>query len=119
MSIRAGNIGTFVFDQSRRGSLRNILLIGAIILSLMLYVAGKISIVRLGYQIEALEQEKVDVERANRSLRIEASSLAAPGRIEEIAVKRMGMIRPQKENIVIVKRRAGEAEAASAGSPGK
>ncbi len=115
MNTRAGNIGTLVFDQGRRGGLRKVLVIGAILACLMLYVAGKIAIVRLGYHIETLEQEKTEMERANRSLRIEASSLSAPARIEEIAVKRLGMVRPRKENIVIVKRRSDELDDASPG----
>ena len=84
-----------------------VLIVLLIIASLILYVAAKVSIVRLGYRIEALEREKKELERANRSLRIEASSLSSPARIEEIATKRMGMVRPPKENVVTVKRRSG------------
>jgi len=71
----------------------------------MLYVGWKVKIVRLGYQIEALDQKKRELERENRSLRIEASSLASPARIEDIALKRLGMVRPGKDNIVMVKRK--------------
>jgi cell division protein FtsL len=85
------------------------LAVGLFVIALMLYVGAKVQIVRLGYRTEALEREKRELERANRSLRIEASSLAAPARIEEIAIKRMGMVRPAKENIVGVKRKADGA----------
>jgi cell division protein FtsL len=105
MTSRAGDIGWFVFEQSRRGSLRRIVIVLCIIASLILYVGGKVTIVRLGYRIESLEREKKELERANRSLRIEASSLSSPARIEEIATKRMGMIRPLKENVIVVKRK--------------
>lgn len=110
MTSRVGEIGTLVLQRSRRGNLRLVLVVLLIIASLILYVTAKVSIVRLGYRIETLEREKKDLERANRSLRIEASSLTSPGRIEEIAVKRMGMVRPPKENVVTVKRRAVPAE---------
>ena len=76
-----------------------------VIAGLLLYVGGKVTIMRLGYRIEALEREKKELERANRSLRIETSSLAAPARIEEIATGKLGMVRPPKENIVVVKRK--------------
>ncbi len=105
MTSRAGDIGSLVFERSRRGSLRRVLAILFVVAGLMLYVGGKVKIVRLGYQIEALEREKKELERENRSLRIEASSLTAPARIEEIAVKRLGMIRPPKDNVVVVKRK--------------
>jgi cell division protein FtsL len=105
MTTRVNEISSFVFERSRRGSLRRIVIILLIVASLILYVGGKVQLVRLGYQIETLEHEKQDLERANRSLLIEASSLASPGRIEEIAGKRLGMVRPAKENIVAVKRK--------------
>ena len=105
MTARAGAIGSFVFGWSRRGSLHRVFLALLFITVLILYVGGKVQIVRLGYQIEALEREKRELERANSSLLIEASSLASPARIEEIAVRGMGMVRPAKENVVIVKRK--------------
>jgi cell division protein FtsL len=105
MSTRAGHIGSFPFTQSRGGNLRRVLIFGLVVMGLMLYVGGKVQIMRLGYQIEELEKQKRDLERRNRSLQIEASSLSAPGRIEEIAVKRLGMVRPAKENVVVVKRK--------------
>jgi cell division protein FtsL len=105
MNTRVGEIGSLVFERSRRGSLRRVLIALLIISGLILYVGGKVKIVRLGYQIEALEREKRDLERENRSLLIEASSLTSPARIEEIALKRLGMIRPAKENVVMVKRK--------------
>lgn len=106
MNSGAGNIGSLVFERSKRGKFRRVVATLFIIAGLLLYVGGKVKIMRLGYQIEALEHEKQELERANRSLRIEASSLASAARIEEIATKRLGMVRPPKENIVIVKRNA-------------
>lgn len=105
MTTRAGDIGSFVFERSRRGGLRRAFLALVIITGLLLYVGGKVKLVRLGYRIEVLEREKRELERANRSLLIEASSLSSPARIEDIAIKRLGMVRPAKENVMIVKRK--------------
>ncbi len=106
MTTRVGNIGPFVFERSRRGSLRRLIIALLVIAGLLLYVGGKVKIMRLGYQIDALEREKEDLERTNRSLRIEVSSLTSPARIEEIATKKLGMIRPPEDAVVVVKRRA-------------
>ena len=108
MNTRVGHIGAFPFPRTRGGNLRLVLLFGFVVLVLMLYVGGKVQIMRLGYQIDEMEKQKRDLERRNRSLQIEAASLSAPGRIEEIAVKRLGMVRPPKENIVVVKRKTGD-----------
>jgi len=105
MNTKAGDIGFLLFEQSRRGSLRRVLVATLVILGLILYVGAKIRIVQLGYQIEAMEHEKKDLERSNRSLRIETSSLSSPARIEAIALKRLGMVRPPKENVVAVRRK--------------
>jgi cell division protein FtsL len=106
MTTRAGDIGSIVFGRSRRDSFRRGLIALMIISGLLLYVAAKVQIVKLGYQLDVLEQQKHELERENRSLQIEASSLSSPARIEEIATKHLGMVRPAKENIVIVKRKS-------------
>lgn len=103
MQTQAGDIGAFVFERGKRGSLRRVMVVLVIVAALLLYVGGKVKIVRLGYQIEALEQEKGDLERENRALRIEAASLSSPARIEEIALKRLGMVRIARENLIVVK----------------
>jgi cell division protein FtsL len=109
MTTRAGDIGSLVLGRSRRDNFRRVFIVLLIISCLLLYVGWKVQIVKLGYKLEALEHEKHELERANRSLLIEASSLSSPARIEEIAIKRLGMIRPPKENIVIVKRKRDTA----------
>lgn len=117
MNTPIADIGSFALGRSRRSGLRRVLAALLVIVGLLLYVGAKVTIVRLGYQIEALEREKQDLERANRSLRIEASSLSAPVRIEEIAVKRLGMVRPAKENVVVVKRKQEGKENARSQAP--
>jgi cell division protein FtsL len=111
MNARTGDIGSLVFGRSGHNSFRRVVFALLMVGGLLLYVGGKVTIVQLGYKIEALEREKHDLERENRSLQIEASSLSSPARIEEIAIKRLGMVRPANENIVIVKRKRDEANA--------
>lgn len=113
MNTRTGQITPFFPGNVKSAGLRRIAIAGLVVAGLMVYVGGKVQIMRLGYRIDEMERQKRDLERANRSLQIEASSLSAPGRIEEIAVHRLGMVRPPKENIVVVKRRAGEGAAPS------
>ena len=106
MSTRIGQISITAFQWTRRTTVGKVVLIAAVVAVLLLYVGEKVKIYRLGYQIEDLKKEKAELERANRALTVEASSLKAPARIEEIAVKRLGMVRPKKEDIVVVRRRS-------------
>ncbi len=105
MNAGTNDMGLFLFEGSRRGSLRKLILGALIIAGVILYVGEKVKIVSLGYRIEALQREKQGLERSNGSLRIEAASLSSAGRIEEIAIKRLGMIRPAKENVVVVRKK--------------
>lgn len=116
MNTRTGHIGSFSLQKGRGANLRLVVLAALVVAGLMVYVGGKVQIVRLGYRLDELEKEKRDLERANRSLQIEASSLSSPGRIEEIAMKRLGMTRPAKENIVVVRR---VSPAGAAARPGR
>ncbi len=112
MNTRAGHIGQFPILKGGSSNLRIVVLAIVVVIGLMVYVGGKVQLMRLGYQIDELEKQKQDLERANRALQIEASSLSAPGRIEEIAVKRLGMVRPARENIVVVRRMTTAGSAA-------
>ena len=112
MTSRVGEIGTLVLAAEQAGQRAGwSLVVLLIIASLILYVTGKVSIVRLGYRIEdagAREEgsgacEPFSPDRGLQPVRRRR-------RIEEIAVKRMGMVRPPKENVVTVKRRAVPAE---------
>jgi len=113
VSARLSNIGFLTFDWNKRSSLHRTLLIGIAVAGVLLYVGGKVKIYQIGYRIESLKKEKQELERANRSLRIEASSLSSPARIEEIAIKRLGMVRPAKENVVMVRRKEEKGDSPS------
>jgi cell division protein FtsL len=118
MSISAGQAGSLPLFGAGHRNLRWVVAAAAVVVVSMFVVGGKAQVMRLGYQIDELEKQKRELERANRALTIEASSLAAPARVEEIAVKRFGMVRPAKENIVVVKRRSTAAPG-GAGSAGE
>jgi cell division protein FtsL len=115
MNTRAGHMLSLPALKTRSANLRVVLLAALVVAALMVYVGGKVQIMRIGYEIDDLGRQKQDLERANRALQIEASSLSAPGRIEEIAIQRLGMVRPSKENIVVVRRRTDAGTTAPSG----
>ena len=121
MNMRAGHIGSLALPKGGSANLRTVVLAVLVVIVLMIYVGGKVQIMRLGYQIDELEKQKRDLERANRALQIEASSLSSSGRIEEIAAKQLGMVRPAKENVVVVRRmpQAAAPHGADDGNDGK
>jgi hypothetical protein len=59
--------------------------------------------VRLGYQIERLKQERIALERERDELRVKLSTLSAPDRIAKIASERLGMSLPQQGQVIMVR----------------
>lgn len=66
------------------------------------FVWERVDTVRLGYQIERSKAQKLMLERERDQLQVRFSSLTAPERIAKVATERLGMILPQKGQIVTV-----------------
>jgi cell division protein FtsL len=67
-----------------------------------LFVWERVDMVRVGYQVERLKQEKAVLERERDQLRIRVSSLSAPDRIAKVATERLGMAPPQRGQVIVV-----------------
>lgn len=75
-----------------------------------LFVWERVDIVRVGYRVERLKVEKTKLERERDQLRVKVSSLSAPDRIAKVATEQLGMVPPQKGQVIMVQSRpAGES----------
>lgn len=74
-----------------------------ILILLLLYVSERIGVVKVGYDIEKLKAQKVQLERERDELRVRLSSLTAPERIAKVATETLGMIPPKQGQIVLVR----------------
>ena len=63
-------------------------------------VALNVAVLRLNVQAEELEAERAELAAKRESLEAELSRGAAPGRIEEIAVTRYGLVEPAEISYV-------------------
>ncbi len=68
----------------------------------LLFVWERVDIVRIGYHIERLKAQKVVLERERDELRVKLSSLTAPERIARMATEKLGMVQPDKGQVVVV-----------------
>jgi cell division protein FtsL len=66
------------------------------------FVWERVDIVRLGYQVERSKTQKLLLERERDQLQVRFSSLTAPERIAKVATERLGMVQPQKGQVVTV-----------------
>jgi cell division protein FtsL len=79
-----------------------LVLMGLVVVSLLVYVAERVDIVRLGYQIERLKTERAVLQRERDELRVKVSKLSSPERIAHLATDRLGMMQPRKDQVVLV-----------------
>ena len=62
---------------------------------------------RTGYRIDLLDRQLSELAQIERQLQLEASYLASPQRIEERAVRELGMQQPALEQVVFWEEMAG------------
>jgi cell division protein FtsL len=63
-----------------------------------------VEVIRYGYRLEELRQERAAEEGITRRLRLEIEKLRAPRRIEELAVGRLRMVAPQPDAVIVIER---------------
>ena len=72
------------------------------LLLLLLCVWERVDIVRVGYHIEQLKKQKVQLQRERDELQVKVSALTAPERIARAAEK-LGMGPPEQGQVVLVR----------------
>lgn len=70
------------------------------------FVWERVDMVRVGYQIERLKNDKVRLERERDELRVKFSALSAPDRIAKVASEKLGMTPPQQGQVIMVQSRS-------------
>lgn len=70
---------------------------------LLLCVWERVDVVRVGYQIEQLKKQKVQLQRERDELRVKVSSMTAPERIARTATEKLGMGPPEQGQVVLVR----------------
>lgn len=68
----------------------------------LLFLWERTTLVRLGLEIQELQKRQKALQQANHELLIEISSLSSYRRIEQVATRQMGMIRPDPHQVVRV-----------------
>lgn len=67
---------------------------GVLAAACLLYGWQYFQCLELGYRLEALKSERAQAAELNQQLKLEAAALRAPGRIDVIARKELGLVVP-------------------------
>ena len=104
--IRRPVVNAFLVRERDRRRLRELLLVALLVLPLGLgLLAGiwiHLGVIQAGYRLDELERSLTRLERQERRLRLEASYLASPQRIEALALEELGMVEPVPEQMLFV-----------------
>jgi cell division protein FtsL len=84
--------------------MRRVLGLGLLLIALCLaHVWLRLQVDRLGYDLSAARRMQLRLEHERRELEVELATLRDPGRIEDVARRRLGMVDPAKGQVVIVR----------------
>jgi cell division protein FtsL len=92
-------------DRERHVELWRSVAVGVFLVAVLLFSAWQhFELLRHGYRIEEMQQERAAEEEINRHLRLEIDTLRAPARIERLATSRLGMVAPAADDATVIER---------------
>ena len=100
---RAGGFLKPRVDQIRRWDLLPSLCLACLVLfGVLFYVWQHIQVVRLGYEIERLQVERLALIRQENELRFEVARLKSLRRVEEIGRRQLGLTSPVAGQVILL-----------------
>jgi cell division protein FtsL len=91
-------------DQARVQEMWRSASVGILLVVILLYSAWQhFELIRYGYRIEQMQQQRAAEEQVNRHLRLSIQTLSRPDRIEQLATK-LRMVQPGAEDTIILER---------------
>jgi len=92
-------------DEARQRELWKLVgMAGIIVVVLLFFAWPHFELIRNGYQIEQLQQERSAQEEMTRQLRLEVESLKSPRRIEALATQRLHLVSPGQGEAIVIER---------------
>ena len=92
-------------DEARQRALLRSTLVSALLVVVVLFsVWQKFQLVSHGYAMETLQKQRAQEEEVNRHLRLEIETLRSPGRIEELATRKLHLVQPPPDRAIVIDR---------------
>ena len=92
-------------DRTRLRELWQWVAIGIVLVSLLLFSAFQhFELLRHGYRVERMQEEKAAEEHINRHLQLEIETLRSPKRIEQLALERLHLVAPDRQHTFVIER---------------
>jgi cell division protein FtsL len=92
-------------DEARQRELWISVGIGGLLVVALLFSAWQhFELLRHGYQIEELQRQRSAEEETGRRLRLEIETLKSPKRIEKLAIERLHLVAPSRDEAIVLER---------------
>ena len=92
-------------DEERHREMWRSVTLGVFLVGVLLFSAWQhFELLRYGYRLEQMQQERATQEEINRHLRLEIETLKAPARIERLATGRLQMVAPGAGEATVIER---------------
>ena len=92
-------------DEARQRELwKSVGLAGLLVLVLLFSAWQHFELLRHGYKVEEMERERSMQEELNRQYRLEIETLRSPKRIEMLAVQKLHLVAPSRDEAVVLER---------------
>ncbi|HSC28795.1 MAG TPA: cell division protein FtsL [Vicinamibacterales bacterium] len=92
-------------DEVRQRQLWRSVAIGGLLVVVLLFSAWQhFELLQHGYLMERLQAERAAEEEVNRHLQLELESLRSPRRIEEIALRDLRLVQPERDKVIVIER---------------
>ena len=90
-------------QATRQASVTVLLSVVIVLVSVLLYLWPQVRLINLGYRQNALQARRTQMLQRQQELLVERATLCQPSRIEEIAVRRLGMQAPKLSQVIYVR----------------
>ncbi len=92
-------------DRARQRELWSSVAVGGLLVVVLLFSAWQhFELLRHGYRVERMQQERAAEIEINRHLRLEIETLRSPKRIERIATERLHLVAPARHEAIVIER---------------
>ena len=92
-------------DEARQRDLWKSVSIAGVLVAVLLFSAWQhFELLQHGYRIEEMQRERGVEEELTRRLRLEIETLRSPKRIETLAVGRLHLVAPSRDEAIVIER---------------
>jgi cell division protein FtsL len=68
----------------------------------LVHVWLRLQVVRMGYVLSTTSKLEARLEQENRELKVELATMTSPDRLEELARRRLGLVMPEKGQVIVL-----------------